>query len=333
MLRGPALPRGAYGAPMSGTTPVKLVAPRTSPVTSNSVGRGFGLLGDEWTLFLLRFALEGMTRYSDFHANLPISHAVLTNRLDNLVREGLMSKQMYQERPPRSEYILTAKGRATWPILIAIWGWERTWVRHHSYDTPPMHHKACDKDFTPVLACAHCKQPVVAYDLVSEFGPTGGWRESVAVSTTRRRSESRSNAATHSFYPGTMAVFGNRWSAALIGAAFLRVRRFTEFQSLLGAPPGLLADRLNALCASGFFEPYPTSTRPDWAEYRLSEKGIAFLPVVVCVIEWAERWLGDPAGPALLMTHKACGTAFHPMLVCDQCGEPLHSNEIAFGSD
>ena len=77
-------------------------------------------------------------KYSEFQASLPISHAVLTNRLETLVREGLIEKRLYSERPPRSEYVLTEQGRSTWPILAAIWGWERAWVTTHSYATPPM---------------------------------------------------------------------------------------------------------------------------------------------------------------------------------------------------
>ncbi|KAB2813147.1 winged helix-turn-helix transcriptional regulator [Pimelobacter simplex] len=299
---------------------------------SNSLSRGFGLLGDEWSLFLLRLALLGRSKYSEFRAQLPISHAVLTNRLDTLVREGLIEKRMYSERPPRSEYVLTERGRSTWPILTSIWGWELAWVSHHSYETPPMHHRACGKDFAPVLTCGHCRQPVTARDLRAAWGPTGGWRESVPETTTRRRSGSRGTAVDHSFYPDTMAVFGNRWSSALVGAAFLRVHRFTDFQTLLGVPPGLLADRLSALCERGILEQVRTAARPDWAEYRLTEKGLAVFPVIATTIEWSERWVGSPEGPAIEIKHPACGSAFHGVLVCDQCGETLTGAQIELGS-
>jgi DNA-binding HxlR family transcriptional regulator len=303
------------------------------PPAPNALARGFGLLGDEWSLFLLRLALAGLTRYSEFKKALPISHAVLTNRLETLVREDLIDKRGYQEHPPRSEYVLTERGRSAWPILASIWGWERAWVTHHSYATPPIHHTRCGKDFTPVLTCLHCHAPTGPRDIKSTWGPSGGWRESVPETATRRRSDSRGTLVDQGFYPDTMAVFGNRWSAALVGAAFLGVRRFTEFQSLLGVPPGLLADRLSALCSRGILTQVQTSARPDWAEYRLSEKGLAFFPVVATAIAWSERWLGSASGPAINLVHQACGSAFHGTLACDQCHSALAGADIEIGRE
>lgn len=308
-------------------------AGRGEPVpVPNAIGRGFGVLGDEWSLFLLRLALQGLTRYSEFRAALPISHAVLTSRLETLVREGLIEKRVYQQNPVRSEYVLTERGRSTWPILVSIWGWERAQVQDHAYATPPLHHKRCGRDFLPLLTCAHCRQPADPHDLRPSWGPSGGWRESVPETTTRRRSSSR-GAVEHSFYPDTMAVFGNRWSSALVGAAFLGVHRFTDFQTLLAVPPTLLSERLFALCARGILEQAQTAARPDWADYRLTEKGLAFFPVIDTVIEWSERWLGSERGPAVNIVHRACGSAFHGVLACDQCKVALSAADIEIGSE
>jgi DNA-binding HxlR family transcriptional regulator len=299
----------------------------------NALARGFGLLGDEWSLFLLRLSLQGLTRYSEFRAALPISHAVLTSRLETLAGAQLVEKRVYQQHPVRAEYVLTERGRSTWPILVSIWGWERAQVTQHAYATPPLHHKKCGRDFLPVLTCAHCHAPAGPRDLKSAWGPSGGWRESVPETTTRRRSDSRRTAVAHSFYPDTMAVFGNRWSSALVGAAFLGVRRFTDFQSLLAVPPGLLSDRLSSLCAHGILQQVQTAARPDWAEYRLTAKGLAFFPVIATAIAWSERWLSSPEGPAVSMVHRACGSPFHGVLACDQCDAVLAAADIEFGPE
>lgn len=304
-----------------------------SEVVPNALARGFGLLGDEWSLFLLRLMAQGLTRYSEFRAALPISHAVLTGRLDTLARERLVEKRVYQQHPVRAEYVLTERGRSTWPILAAIWGWERAQVTHHAYATPPPHHKKCGRDFLPLLTCAHCHSPAGPRDLKAGWGPSGGWRESVPETTTRRRSDSRRTAVEHSFYPDTMAVFGNRWSSALVGAAFLGVRRFTDFQSLLAVPPGLLSDRLSSLCGHGILEQVQTAPRPDWAEYQLTGKGLAFFPVIAMAIAWSERWLGSEQGPAVSIVHRACGSAFHGVLACDQCGTVLAAADIEAGPE
>lgn len=293
----------------------------------NALSRGFGVLGDEWTLFLLRFALMGCRRYTEFSSRMPISHAVLSGRLDALVRAGLMARHEYQQRPPRAEYVLTDSGRATWPILAAIWGWERTWVDQHSYETPPMRHITCGHEITPVLACRECHQPVTVQDLDTAWGPSGGWRSSVPEVATRRRSSTRGTAVGHTFYPDTMAIFGNRWSWALMGAALLGVRRFGEFESALGLPPSLLSGRLSTLREHGILEQV-TGDSAERPEYRLTKKGLAFFPVIAMTIGWAERWFDTGEGPALVQTHRSCGSVFHGVLVCDHCGEDLRGTSI-----
>ena len=294
----------------------------------NAISRGFSILGDEWTLFLLRFALLGRTRYADFSAEMPISHAVLSGRLNNLVTEGLMARREYQQRPPRSEYVLTDAGRSTWPILVAIWSWERRWVAQHSYETPPLRHTVCGEEITAVLTCAACDQPASATDLTTEWGPSGGWRRSVPGATTRRRSSTRGTSVAHSFYPDTMAIVGNRWSSAVVGAAMLGVRRFSDFEAVLGTPPSLLSGRLSQLCARGILRQTSTSARPDHLEYRLTDKGLDFYPVTATTIAWAERWFGAEEGPSLLSTHTACGRPFEPRLSCSHCHRQLAASEL-----
>src|SRR5687767_1308159 len=95
----------------SGTQPTELAAGDT-----NAVGRMLGQLGDEWTLLVLQQAVLGATRYADFLARLPISHSVLSSRLQSLTRDGLLIKKSYQANPPRAEYLTTARSRSLWPV-------------------------------------------------------------------------------------------------------------------------------------------------------------------------------------------------------------------------
>lgn len=294
----------------------------------NALARGFGVLGDEWTLFLLRFALLGSRRYTEFSGRLPISHAVLSGRLETLVTAGLMERREYQQRPPRSEYVLTDSGRATWPILAAVWGWERAWVEEHSYETPPLRHRTCGREITPSLVCRACHEPVGAQALDTTWGPSGGWRSSVPEVATRRRSSTRGTAVGHTFYPDTMAIFGNRWPWALMGAALLGVRRSSEFESALGAPPSLLAGRLSTLREHGILDQLTPGSSTERPEYRLTPKGLAFFPVIAMTIGWAERWFDTGEGPALLQTHRSCGSLFHGVLACNHCGEDLKGTSI-----
>ena len=295
---------------------------------TNGLGRAFGLLGDEWTLLLLRVALSGGTRYSDFQGKLPISHAVLSGRLERLVAEGLLKRHIYQQRPERSEYLLTPRGTAIWPLLVAIWNWERRWVPTHEYATPPITHLSCGREMSPLYCCESCQMVALPDSVRLTWGPAGGWQRSTPEATTRRRSANRPSAGATAFYPDTMTVFGNRWSAVIVASAFAGVSRFKDFEAHLGVPPIVLTERLAALCDREIFEQVQLAARPDWSEYRLTRKGSELFPIFAIVLDLAERWYRDPEGEVLLRRHTACDSRFHGMLVCDQCHEVVRGSTI-----
>jgi DNA-binding HxlR family transcriptional regulator len=84
-------------------------------------------VGEWWTLLILHDAFDGFTRFDEFQQNLKISSSMLTTRLRTLVDEGLLERRLYQDKPPRHEYVLTGLGRSLRPVIItlAAWGNER----------------------------------------------------------------------------------------------------------------------------------------------------------------------------------------------------------------
>lgn len=299
----------------SGSRPTELAVGGT-----NSVGRMLAQLGDEWTLLVIQQALMDATRYGDFQARLPISHSVLSSRLQALTRDGLLAKRNYQTNPPRAEYLTTPRSRSLWPVLVAIWHWERRWVPEHAGDLPAMHHITCDTDFAPQMTCGSCGDTVTEKDVVAQWGPSGSWARSVPSSTTRRRSSAEQREA--GLFPETMSVLGNRWGFALLVAAFVGMSRFTDFQAQLGAPPGSLADRLSIFTASGVLAAADN-------RYRLTEKGRALFPILISALQWSERWFHAPEGPAVVLTHTACSGRFTAVMTCDQCTRPLRGTQVA----
>ncbi len=288
----------------------------------NAVGRMLGVLGDEWTLLVIQQALLGATRYADFMARLPISNSVLTRRLRTLSDDGLLERRAYQTNPPRSEYVVTPQTRSLWPVLLSIWEWERHWVPDHAERLPGMRHTTCGADFAPLVTCGSCDQTTSEKDVVAQWGPSGSWLRSMPVTSTRRRSDGDRHDAAAGLFPQTMSVLGNRWAFALLVVTFVGMSRFTDFQTQLGAPPGSIADRLSIFTANGVLAVGGDN------RYRLTEKGRALYPVLVSALHWAQRWYPAPEGPAVLLTHTACGQPFTPVLTCDQCSRPLTGAQI-----
>jgi DNA-binding HxlR family transcriptional regulator len=135
-----------------------------------SVARTLAVIGDRWTLMILRDCFLGVRRFEDFQARLGISRTITTERLKVLVEEGVLRKARYQERPARYEYRLTEKGLDLSPVMLAVADFGD---RHYAGEAgPPLlrRHKACGHDFSPVTTCSVCHAPLTARDVETRPG-------------------------------------------------------------------------------------------------------------------------------------------------------------------
>ncbi|MET4642598.1 DNA-binding HxlR family transcriptional regulator [Streptomyces atratus] len=136
-----------------------------------SIARALEVIGERWTLLVVRDAFYGVRRYSDFLVHLGIPRAVLAARLQSLIEAGVLEKRRYQQSPPRDEYLLTDSGKALWPVLrtLGVWGSE------HIPGTRPMRHfvhAACGTELGPWGNCPACAQVVSLEDV--EMRPGDG---------------------------------------------------------------------------------------------------------------------------------------------------------------
>jgi DNA-binding HxlR family transcriptional regulator len=298
----------------------------------NSNAIALGLIGDEWNLAIARLAIQdGVRRYKDFRDRLGIANSVLTVRLRRLTEAGVFTMAQYSDAPRRYEYVLTERGRDLWKVLLTIWSWEAVWVTEHIEPLPPMRHAGCGQEFSPVMHCQTCGKPAGIHDVRGTFGPSGGFDRSVPRATTRRRSAGGSPGP--GLVPQTIELIGNRWSASALAAAFLGARRFTDMLVMMGAPPTIVSDRLRKFCQMGVLETVTAKAGSGRAEYRLTDKGRAFFPHVMVMLEWGDRWFRAPEGPATLLTHTTCDGEFHPVLYCSVCCRELHGSQVQADGD
>jgi len=92
-----------------------------------SIAGALELIGDRWSLLLIRDLSLGLSRYDDLRESTGIPAATLAARLKHLTQHGIVEKCRYQERPPRDEYRLTAKGRDLWKVSVALREWGDRW--------------------------------------------------------------------------------------------------------------------------------------------------------------------------------------------------------------
>ncbi len=136
-----------------------------------SIARALDVVGEWWTLLILRDAFRGVHRFDDFLASLGIARNVLSARLAWLVEEGILEKRAYQQRPARHEYFLTDKGLDLWPVMISMLRWGDKHVP--DTDGPPMlvRHKGCDGLVDERGTCESCGARLEARDAYTEYGP------------------------------------------------------------------------------------------------------------------------------------------------------------------
>jgi DNA-binding HxlR family transcriptional regulator len=100
------------------------------------IARTTDLIGDWWTPLILREAFSGVRRFDDFQERLGVPRAVLTQRLNRLVDDGLLHRVPDDDRPSRHDYRLTDKGRAFWDVLAAMWRWGSDWLWPEGVEPP-----------------------------------------------------------------------------------------------------------------------------------------------------------------------------------------------------
>jgi DNA-binding HxlR family transcriptional regulator len=121
-----------------------------------SVARTLDVVGERWSLLILRDAFYGVRRFDDFQRNLGIARNVLTDRLTKLVGQGVLERQPYQDRPPRYEYRLTEKGRDLLPVVLAMMRWGDRWTAGESGPPVTLTHTGCGASTEPHVVCSVC---------------------------------------------------------------------------------------------------------------------------------------------------------------------------------
>ena len=155
---------------------------RTSFETMNcSVAQCLEVIGEWWSMLIVRDAFLGVRRFDDFQSRLGISRNILTTRLTSLVEAGVLQKVPYQERPLRHEYRLTEKGHDLWPVLTAMREWGDHWA---APDGAPLEvvHDACGEVLVVAHTCRNCGRPVDHRAVHARPGPGARPNEKPVVS-------------------------------------------------------------------------------------------------------------------------------------------------------
>jgi DNA-binding HxlR family transcriptional regulator len=144
---------------------------RTYDAQNCSAARALELVGERWSLLIIRDALfAGHARFADFQRSLGVAPNILTTRLDGFVAAGLMERRRYSEHPEHYEYLLTGKGRDLAPVIVALSAWGDQHAAPHG---PPIlfEHTACGGQIHQQIHCAACEEEIRNSDIRVRPGP------------------------------------------------------------------------------------------------------------------------------------------------------------------
>ena len=306
---------------------------------ASAAQRTIAVVGDAWTLRILRSVFRGQRRYKDFIEEFRVSRAVLSDRLARLVAWQVLERHAPEGRHP--EYRLSERGLDLWSLFLAMWLWETEWGTAQAPDSwaPDLPraqpaHTVCGHAMWPQLRCQACHGLVTPFETRAE--PLADTQTALpaaaavddGMSSGFRRARPSTAGTGPAAQPTVLGrIVGDRWSSAVIAAAFRGARLFSQFEDQLRIGPAQLSDRLAELQQLGVLGAHAyAGTR---REYRLTKAGIALFPITLELMRWGRRWVW-PDSAGLAVHHLPCGHTLDARWHCGHCAQVLARDTVRF---
>lgn len=300
------------------------VADVEAQVRASSVPYVLELLGERWTFPLLGALLVSPRRFEDLVESLGVPRSTLASRLSHLVERGLVERREYEQRPPRSVYALTERGRLAHPLVLLARDFDRRFEDRH--DLPPLVHASCGAPLEVSLVCAACEAPVRATEV--ELGPASGPAEASLGPLPVRRSRGVAPNEGDAGPRSATDVLGDRWASLVVAVVFFGVRRYGEIESLIGIAPNILARKLAWLVERGLLERRAYQSSPERHDYRLTAKGKELFPLVLALADYGDHVLRPRHEASMHLRHLPCGRPLRTELRCTACRTPVEIEAV-----
>lgn len=150
--------------------------------------RALECVGEWWSILILRDAFHGLTRFDEFQASLGIAPNILTRRLKHLTQNGLLERRLYNQRPPRYEYILTAQGRDFFPVLVTMFTWGNKYLTPEGISIH-LADRYSGSLLEPTLVDGHSLKPITPENVILQPGPTASAQVRLRAQSIRTKPE------------------------------------------------------------------------------------------------------------------------------------------------
>ncbi len=302
-------------------------------VLNESIASGLDLIGDRWTLLILREAFYGSCRFDEFRRRLSISRATLTRRLTALVANEILYRAPYGDSESRFEYRFTSRGIALMSASLLAVQWEAEWRSDNDRQirvVEKLHHSVCGAQLNPEAVCRHCREEVTLSDVGWNVSPEGVDLQMHQIRASNKRHRKRGQDKVDddgNLDPGLESLIGDRWTILILIASFFDARRYDVFLEQLSIPSSVLSSRLKFLHGANVLEKKQYQANPPRHDYVLTQKGKSLFPFVMSLRQWVIDYLPENLRIESLV-HKHCGHPLKIDVVCGGCGQKPWPEDI-----
>lgn len=295
-----------------------------------SIWRALEVVGDTSILLILEASWIGARRFDEFRERTGLLQALLSDRLKRLLAAGILRKVPYSTAPPRFEYRLTEKGQDLYWTALMMRRWERKWAPSEGKLDIVLRHKTCGQPFEATPTCLACGEEIGARDVDWTEGPGVGWMAARYSRRRQQRAAAAERASPTALMDEVAQITGDRWASLVLRSIFTGLRKFDEIRRDTAMATNILSERLSWLAGKGVIRAEEYSTTPRRYEYRLTEKGIDYYPILLMLLQWGDKYYVSPEGPPLLLRHRKHQHDLEPAVTCSCCKAVIRPQDVAF---
>ena len=296
-------------------------------IVNSEIASGLDVIGDRWTLLILRDCFLGRSRFEEFRRYTGISKATLSRRLECLVAEDILHKRPYGQSSKRVEYKLSEKGSRLFPISLLAWQWEMEWTSGEQFQASSnLYHLECSQPLSPMAVCRKCNEQLLVSEVslpVMAENSTGQLAAFKSLNKMRRVRSTDLQEAKDDRLLSISDLIGDRWTLLILIASFLGVKRNDGYQQQLNIASNILSARLNLLVKTGVFEKRLYQNKPPRSEYILTDKGRSLFPIIMAMRQWVVDGLSktdlSKTDQSLELIHQPCGNPLAIDVQCKSC--------------
>lgn len=298
-------------------------------ILNQIIADGLDVIGDKWTILILRSAFYGVTRFDDFQAATGASRSTLTRRLKALLDNEILYKHPYSKAKNRFEYKFTERGLGLLgPSLLAA-KWESDWqTQDFKSIQNRLFHSQCGQTMQPQVVCRACQQELHFNDIIWPDLATQRDSQLSEIRTYNTQHRKRTSNKEESVDNANLAsLIGDRWTLLVLIAAFLGTQRYDDFLTRLSSPPAVLSERLKLLVKNSILKRKAYQQNPPRYDYKLSDKGQSLFPFVMTLRQWVASNIPSP------LIHQCCQQPLHMEVVCTQCKQKPWPMDLEYKLD